>query len=71
MGTAFAEGQTSLAQALENQCRAIRNEVEVHGRNQGKALVTQNATTIQVRTEIESISSQIGPLSEYAKSENG
>ena len=71
METAFAKGQTSLVQALEDQCRGIRNEVQVHGRNQGKALIAQNATTTQVRTEIESISSQIGALSKHANTENG
>ncbi|KAM0801690.1 hypothetical protein BDR22DRAFT_156623 [Usnea florida] len=71
MEAAFEEGQTSLAQVLENQCGELRNEVQVHGRNQGKALIAQNATTIQIRTEIESISSRIGALSKCAKSQNG
>ena len=69
METAFGKGQTSLAQASENQYKSIRDEVQVHGRNQERALVAQNTTTIQVRTEIESISSQIGALASSAKSE--
>lgn len=70
METVFAEGQTSLAQASEDQYKSIRDEVQIHGRNQERALVAQHTTTTQVRTEIESISSRIGALASSAKSEN-
>lgn len=70
METALAKGQTSLAQASEKQYKSIRDEVQVHGRNQERALVAQHTTTTQVRSEIESIGSQIGALASSAKFEN-
>ena len=70
METVFAEGQTSLAQASENQYKSIRDEVQVHRQNQERALVAHNMTTTQIRTEIESINSRIGALASSAKFEN-
>lgn len=49
-------------QALEIQFNGIQDEVQLCKRNQDINLVAQDATTIQVLTEVESINSQIGAL---------
>ena len=67
METALEDGKASLTKALENQYKGIRNEVQIRGRHQEKALAVQNPTTMQVLTEVESFNSHIGALMDLEK----
>lgn len=71
MVTALFDGKASLSQALEHQFEGIRNEGQIRGRHHEKALVVQNTTTMQVLTEVENVSSQVGALVDLEKSMAG
>ena len=62
METLLGEGQASVEQALENQCKGILDEVQVRGRKQENALIAQNTTTTQVLKDLENINSQMQAL---------
>ena len=58
-------------QALEIQFYGIQDDVRICERNRETALVAQDATTMQVLTEVESINLQIGALKGLEKSMAG
>ena len=62
--------RNSRFKSLEVPCGGMRDEVQVHRRNQERAFVAHDTTTTQVLTEIERINSQIRALPSSAKSEN-
>lgn len=62
------DGKLSLLQAMETRFNGIQDEVQICKRNRESALVAQDATTMQVLTEVESINLQIGALKGLEKS---
>lgn len=68
METRLGDGQLSLEQALTNQHAGIREEGQVHQRDQEKALEAQSTTTRQVLREVESMNSHVGTLVGFEQS---
>ena len=62
METVLGDGQASLIEALQNQYKAIRDEIQVCGRNQKKAVIAEKTVARQLLTGVESIESQVQAL---------